>query len=84
MKKIDVIKEVKEVMTGESGHTVIAFGQNENGKWETYTTTSQLSSSDFPDWSWVSIQRHCANEMTKAEATEIVVDAEKFNATNKG
>jgi len=82
MKKIDVIKKVREVMTGESGHTVIAFGQNENGKWETYTTTSQLSSSDFPDWSWVSIQRHCTNEMTYDEASVVVENAEKFNATN--
>jgi len=48
MKKIDVINEVREV--------------NENGKWETYTTTSQLPSSDFPDWSCVSIQRHCTWE----------------------
>ena len=81
MKKIDVINEVREVMAGESGHTVIAFGQNENGKWVAYTTSSRLTSSDFPDWSWVSIQRHCMNEMTYDEASVVVENAEKYNAT---
>jgi len=78
MKKQELIREVRDVMSGNSGHTVIAFGRNENNKWETYTTISRLSRDDFPEWKWVQTQKHNCNEMTLKEAAEIVNNAERF------
>jgi len=79
MNKRQVIAGVRDVMCGNSGHTMIAFGKNENNKWETATTTSRLSSDDFPEWKWVSIQKHCCNEITIKKAERIVEDAENYH-----
>jgi len=79
MTKRQVIQEVRDVMSGVSGQTIIAYGKNEN-KWEIYTTISSLRKEDFPEWNWVSIERHCCNEMTIWEAGEIVNAAERYEA----
>ena len=78
MRKTEVIREVREVMSGNSGHTVIAFGKNESGKWETFSTITNLSRSDFSEWEWVQIQKHNCNEISIKETTEIVNEAERF------
>ena len=79
MTKRQVIQEVRDTMSGISGHTVIAYGKNEN-KWEIYTTISSLRKEDFDEWQWVSIERHCCNEMTLKEAAQIVNEAERYES----
>jgi len=78
MRKQELIREVRDVMSGNSGHTVIVFGKNANNKWDTYTTINNLYKIYYPEWRWCQIQRHCCNEMTLKEAAEIVNNAERF------
>ena len=78
MTKKELIREVRDVMSGNSGHTVIAFGKNENNKWETYTTITDLYRSDFPEWKWCQVLEHNCNKMTLKEAAEIVGFAVRF------
>ena len=80
MTKRQVIQEVRDVISGIAGHTVIAYGKNEVNKWETYTTISLLRKEDFDEWQWVSIERHSCNKMSLGEAAQIVNAAERYES----
>ena len=65
MTKREMIKEVRDVMTGNSGHSYIMVWK-EGRSWKVETNINKFSSDDFEDDTYFQC-RHSCNDMTLKE-----------------
>ena len=72
MTKANMIKEVRDVMTGVSGHTNILVWKK-GRSWKTETNISKFSFEDVDNVNGFQLN-HCCNEMTLKETENYLKD----------
>lgn len=72
MTKREMIKEVRDIMVGNSGHTNILVWK-EGRSWKTETNINRFSFEDVNEVNGFQ-EQHCCNEMTLKETKEYLID----------
>ena len=80
MRKIEMVRVVRDVMSGKNAHTYIVFGMKENGSWD-YETSINKIEIDNSEWTEVGIASHCCNNISIQEVKEYI--EKQFRCSNE-
>jgi len=75
MKKRELVRLIKRIMTGADAHTNIIFGKKD-GVWICQTGTNSFNERDFRDWNDVDQAHHCCNSISLTEINNLFFEGE--------